>query len=211
MKRKRESNGSKTSKRPKKKSKMPSDWAGPALSSLRELKAVDVPATNLAVTTGTAQLVLLNGTAVGDEYNTRDGRRMHMTKLYIRGHVNAPNTVGAVGSARLLVVYDKQTNAAAPVVTDILNTDNVASHLNLNNRSRFQVLVDEIYPIGFQGNYSQKLQVFRKLNLDVQFLGTGATVASISTGSIYAVFLTDVGATNITNFTYSSRIRFLDF
>jgi len=169
----------------------------------------------------TANLALLNGIDDGTTSITRIGRKVIITSLAWRwrGTV-APTTTGASG-LRMLIVYDKQTNAAAPAATDVLVQDNIQSMMNLNNSKRFKVLVDELVEcVGVNGpqSWNRKGYIkFEKPNkgipgLEVTFNDASTNaVDSIATGSIYALFYQD-GSLLIASPSSSmySRVRFID-
>jgi len=98
----------------------------------------------------------------------------------------APTSTGT-SPLRVLVVYDKQPNGAAPAATDILAADTIQSVNNLSNSRRFVTLCDEIIPcIGTQGPGSDHRVIYKKLNQAVEFnAGSAGTVADIQTGSVY--------------------------
>lgn len=164
-----------------------------------ELKNLDV-VTNTTITFGqaTANLALLNGCDDGATSTTRVGRKIIITSLAWRwqGSV-APTTTGASG-LRLLIVRDSQANGAAPVATDVLQVDTIYSMMNLDNSKRFKVLVDHLVPcVGTSGPQSWNEKGFlqfekpskNKPGLEVVFNNNStATITSIQTGSIYALF-----------------------
>lgn len=164
-----------------------------------ELKNIDV-VTNNTITFGqaTANLALLNGVDDGATSTTRIGRRITITSLAWRWEGSiAPTTTGASG-LRMLIVRDAQANGAAPLATDILQVDAIYSMMNLDGSKRFKVLVDHLVPcIGTSGpqawNEKGYLQFEKPLKnkpgLEVTFNNNStATITSIVTGSIYALF-----------------------
>lgn len=186
-----------------------------------ELKTIDTASASANLTL-TAGLVLLNGVAQGTDYINRIGRRVVMKSLYIRFSLvpNVANSAPVGDFARILLVYDCQSNGAAPLAADILNAAaDYLSPLNLNNRDRFKILHDKVIPMnpnvytagaltsGDPVNKTWKL--FKKMNMDIIFGGTGATVGSIQTGAIYLLYMS-AGATSYSTLTYNCRIRFID-
>lgn len=155
--------------------------------------------------------VLLNGVDQGVGNAQRVGRSYTMKSLQYRFSTgNADGTGGSSGSAiRILIVLDRQANGAAPGVTDILNINNFQSTLNLSNNRRFLVISDKIH-----GNYNSNTTYgkdYKKLSLETVCSGTGATVASISRGSVY-MLLSLATATSTGSFSYQfyNRIRYTD-
>lgn len=198
-------------------------WANP--SGGGELKYRDDAANFFPVTanstfTGAGAPVLLNGIATGAGATERIGRKIILKSLLLRWRFDMnpaeiANITGGV-NGRLVVVYDKQANAVAPNITDVFNTDNFISQLNLNNRDRFVVLVDKITdPISKEGDWSTCGKRFVRLNNEVVFnQGTTNDIGSIQTGSVYAFFAVSGGLSfttaNCLRFACSTRIRYSD-
>lgn len=185
-----------------------------------ELKTIDTGLVSFAPLDPTnANFQLLNGVATGTDYTNRIGRKIIVNSMLIRGNfsnvINVTDSDGAI--LRLMVICDEQPNGAAPIITDILQTAHYLAPANLNNRGRFKILYDKfltmnswshsggVLATGSPGPKTFKL--YKRLTLPVIFNGTGATVGSIQTNSIYLVAL----CSNTTcNFEFNSRIRFVD-
>lgn len=187
-------------------------WANPVSGA--EKKFVDVAAT-FNPTAGAVTFtngVLLNGIATGTDASSRIGRKAVIKSLLIRATASL-GTATAGGMFRLLVVYDKQANATAPGITDILLADAFNSPNNLSNRDRFVTIFDQIMgPLDADGD-SQVADVFyKKLNLEEMWnAGTDALIGSITSGSIYAFVAQSGGmATNAPALTMYSRVRYTD-
>ena len=179
-----------------------------------ELKFLDV---NSAIAVGGAAAstfgagVLLNGLANGNDASSRIGRKVTIKSLYLRWSQLFIAGAGGAGSIRVLIVYDKQANAAAPSITDILLANDFHSPNNLSNRDRFVTICDVLTdPISTSGDQSGCGAFKKSLNLETMFnTGSAGTVADITTGSIY-MFIAQSGGITTTapTFTYRSRIRF---
>ena len=65
-------------------------------------------------------ITLLNGVAQGATEVTRVGRKITMTKITVNWNVAMPSAAVGGGSLRFKVVYDKQTNGAAPSILGFL-------------------------------------------------------------------------------------------
>lgn len=191
-------------------------WADP--SRMGELKFLDQSelGTSLALaSTWTTPGVtrLLNGCAQGAEATQRIGRKIVMTSLYLRAHVRLSATSTQGGAIRMVVVYDKQTNATAPAVTDIFFNDTFLTTNNLSNRDRFVTLVDKVFPvISAGGDFSATMEVYKKINLETMFnSGSTGAVGDITSGSMYILFAQSgeiATAGPVVN--WRTRIRFRD-
>lgn len=186
---------------------------------IAEKKVIDVDPGNLNVTT-TGTVTLINGVATGTDFTDRVGRKIIMRSVYVRGII-FPDDFSTLNSlARIMLVYDMQANGAAPAITDILKSATSVSQLNLNNRDRFRVLMDKQWVLGAIDNTATQsvagsptvhaLKKFTRLNHEVLFNGTGATVASIATGALYLVTVGTQAAGAAATTTISTRVRFED-
>jgi len=198
----------------------PGGWTGrwTGRGGRSELKTIDTTATN-ANPTATGSVVLLNGVATGDDYNTRDGRKILMKSILLRLFLKPDVTQSAPTGdiLRVMLVYDKQTNAAALTAAMVLQTATYASPNLLDNRERFKVLLDKYLVIGadvytagalVQGApLSRCLTSYKTLNLETTYNGTGATVGAINTGSVYLVMLT---RSEVSSVDYYARVRFTE-
>ena len=150
-----------------------------------ELKAVDTNVTQAADTTG--GVVLLSGIARGDDINQRAGREVTLRSIECRFLCKATAGTGIDQQQRLLIVYDRQSNGAAPTVAGFLSPSNVQSPRNLENRRRFKVLYDRYYQLSASGESgSEKVfKFYRRLRHPVVFnSGNAGTIADITSGAI---------------------------
>ena len=177
------------------------------LLSTGELKAVDTSVNQSADTTG--GVVLLSGIARGDDINQRTGREVTLRSIECRflGRVTAGT--GIDQQQRLLLVYDRQSNGAAPTVADVLGSANVLYPRNLENRRRFKVLYDRYFQLNASGEPgSEKVfKFYRRLRHPMVFnSGNAGTVADITSGAIHAV-ICGSAAPGATAGTIQGRVR----
>lgn len=203
-------------------------WGAPGMGG--ELKYVDVDGTiaqsigNTAVWTN---LGLLNGLSQGTTASQRVGRKVNMKSYYIRWGINPQITSIQSFAVRFLCIYDKQANASAPNISDILEGNGGAPTFfapnNLSNRDRFITLADWTTPVitGPAGSTATNASVgapakafgdwYKRLSLEVMFNGTnGGTIGDITSGSVY-LFACEYGvATANVQVAFYSRIRYTD-
>lgn len=139
-------------------------------------------------------------------------------RFYLVPNIAATN--GAIGDiVRVMIIYDCQSNGVAPAVSDILSAGGTFdAPMNLNNRDRFKILGDKYVTMGswqFTGTSliagspaPRQFKIYKKMNLEVIFGGTGATVGSIQTGAVYCLLISLNNS--ITTSIFNSRIRFID-
>jgi len=195
----------------------------PARAPTTETKAIDVvkptnpPGNNVGqpfdiVIAG--EFTLLCPVPPGSAAWQRQGRQITLKSLHIRGFFNWSGTVlRSPGQyARLIVFYDKQTNGSFPNKVDLLQDQlnnpgdlsycNCMSGINLNNRSRFEIIVDKTWqlPTNINNNAqyppagytigtsdSMDINIYRKLkNRQVEFKGQSVAceIGDVATGSL---------------------------
>jgi len=188
-------------------------WANPARGG--ELKFVDVsvPALNIPTTAVWTTGQLLNGLVPGSAATERIGRKVTMKSFLIRYTISLASTTTFGSPFRILVVYDKQANATAPAITDILLADAFNAPNNLSNRDRFVTIFDRITEgLSVQGDFAMADVLFKRSNLEVMFnAGNAGTIGDITSGSVY-LFACQTGSAASTApvMIYRSRIRYTD-
>lgn len=180
-----------------------------------EKKNIDQTVSFPTFATATSARTTLNASQAGALPTNRVGRRIKMTSLLIRGNIQMAATSTGSTPVRVLVVYDKQTNKAAPAANEVLNADTIANTQLLANSHRFQVIMDEIVQcVGASGPQSCYINRYVKLNgLETEYIdGTGAgTSADITSGGLFCFVWTSagIGVAALTN-ELVSRVRFVD-
>ena len=98
-----------------------------------ELKVKDVTVTSQNLT-NTAGFELINSIGQGSDYTQRIGRKVVVKSIFIRFTLipNSANSAPNGDFARVIVLYDCQTNTVAPTVADVLSVQtDYLSPLNL--------------------------------------------------------------------------------
>ena len=178
-----------------------------------ELKDITTTTTNTIGLPATSTVTLINGVGTGVTPNNRIGRRITMKSLLVRGTFAMAATGTGNSPLRVVIVYDRQTNKAAPAATDVFTADAIYAAQLLDNSRRFQVLMDEeVEAFGAAGPAAHQFVRYIKMNLPVEFDNTGvSTVAGITTGSVYMFAWSSGNLTVAAPFsTILTRIRFSD-
>lgn len=188
-------------------------WANPSSGGELKFKDTTVAAALAAGFATFSAANLLNGLANGSDASTRIGRKVNIKSVLIRhSFVMAPTSTGG-SPIRILVVYDKQANAAAPAITDILLADDFNSPNNLSNRDRFVTIFDQITDLVSTGaNFSVSDVLFKRVNFETMFnAGSAGTIGDITSGSIYLFIAQNGGITTATpSYTMRCRVRYTD-
>lgn len=210
-----------------------------------EVKSVDLSGTPSFTQAGT--VTLLTVPVEGASFYNRIGRRIRMKSIQIKGAItpglgNAAADTATLG--RVMVLYDRQPNGALPSVADIITdytsagatSTTTRSGLNMNNRDRFVVLMDQfvvlpavgisgvapaatIYyadPNNNAGGAEQGqllINRFIKLKgLESHFKASAGAIGDISTGSLIMLTIASDSANAGGSYTlaFEDRVKFLD-
>jgi len=212
-----------------------------------EVKAVDsgLIGTNVPAV-GT--VYALNLVQEGSSFYNRIGRRIAMKSIEVKGYYSlVAGTAAAVvkpGLSRIMIVYDRQPNGSLPAVADILldydqsgNTSTtVESGLNLNNRDRFSVVLDQrkylpqvtqsgtsnqlsstgtVWPTdgSFQNNCGVMIQEYRKLKgMETHYKASSqpSVIGDIATGALLLVLIAGAANDSEWNINLDTRLRYWD-
>lgn len=190
------------------------------MSAAPEKKFIDLAQTlTVGAATSTGLLSApLNAIAQGTDAKQHIGRQITMRSLYWTWRGALSTTATGSTAVRLLIVYDKESEAGAPSIyvpsaSDIVNQDNINAKMNLDNRDRFIVLLDEVVETLSQaGPLCFYRKGYRKVQLPVVFNSINtATIGAIQTGGVYAVMWSDgnlVAGSMVS--VLDTRIRFVD-
>lgn len=169
----------------------------------------------------------LNAIAQGDGESQRDGRKVTVRSVHVKGYISLPAQSGSAMRSRIvrvLLLLDTQTNGAQFNSEDVL-VDPTSTALdpftfrNLQYTNRFRVLKDisiTLNPdvISTTANGDRVAQVnmhhYFKNGLSVCFNGTTANVSTIADHSLHIMAISSgtSGGTACT-LNYFSRVRFV--
>ena len=168
-----------------------------------------------ASVTTAGNLILINGCVQGTSMTTRIGNRITLKSIRII-FGSAYTAVNLTGNQvlRVKVVYDKESNGAAPTAAQILAADAWNYPNNLFFAGRFLTLYDKTYTPNNQGQANTadfNDDIYVKMNLPVVFnSGNAGTVADISSGSIYLLLYTGGFTYTAESGSMVTRVRFED-
>lgn len=195
-----------------------------------EKKVIDINSTGYAVENTGTQLQLLNGCVAGSQNFNRIGRKINLKSLQIHGSIYQADTTSQFTKCRLLIVFDKQSNGAAPTFADIITSQNIAGTtsstvndmVNLNNRDRFEIIRDLMYTVdGISDVATQSysggttivpVDLYIKLgNRETVYnAGTAGTVGDIQSGALYMFLIASQPNATGVSANLSFRTRFVD-
>ncbi len=172
-----------------------------------ESKVIDDTTSSTANTAGVITNISL--IAEGSDYNERNGRRIKLQSLQIRGqltqHASATNT-----SLRVIIFKTRNNQSAEPAVLDVLQFASENSMLNASdNQGSFTVVSDRTVHMSNVNSTNYGYNMYHKIQTHIDFSGSAATEASIGRGALYALLISNE-ASNTPTVNFHSRIRFVD-
>lgn len=173
----------------------------------KDYKTLDTSYDSTVASTGV--FTLLNGIAQGDAEGTRDGNKVVVKSVQIKG---AAVTADAYNQMRCIIFTDNQPNSAAPALGDILeSTGNpINSFFRTTTRKRFRILYDRTVDMDTDDPISQFPNFYRKMYLSTQYSTSGNTIAAITRNSLYMLLVSDSDAVTHPAAEIYARIRYVD-
>lgn len=228
---KRKGAGGKQQKTAKKAKADGGKFAGAMIQKkLLEMKTYD---NNISSTfTNAGGFTCLNDPVVGASFFQRIGNKMFMKSVQVHFQLQ-PGSTAVTDVVRVMLIYDKQTNASFPTLASILGDANagagtdVQSFKNIANVDRFKVLRDwyittpavtvvatAVTQLGPADYINQALQVNEFVNLrgleTLYNQNNSGTVADITTGSLLLLTLSSTASTGTWNCVGRTRVRYSD-
>lgn len=185
-----------------------------SVNAAKEIKFIDKAISQAFDTTGT--VTLCANMAQGIDATQRIGRMTATKSFELKLTAAVTPATGVDQRVRWLLVYDKQTNAAIPAITDILTAIDVNAMRNMDNRDRFVLLYDQCVDLNASAESGSSVHISKFRYLfppypTVWNLNAAASVTSISTGSFVFITIGDQAAgTTASTCVGTIRARFLD-
>ena len=166
--------------------------------------------------TNNAPINKLTLMAEGTTSSERSGLKVTGRYVRIKGQIIWSGNVGQETVCRMIIFYDKHSDAALPVVADLLESATCSSLLNnLYNGKRFVVLKDKYFTnhnptTALQKETGVSISIPYKKN--VHYLGAGATNADLGPYNLYFCTISDATTVsgNGPTFLYNSRFYYTD-
>lgn len=163
--------------------------------------------------TSTATWYTMNGLAKGTNNGQRvaEGVVIRSMQLFIN---LSQKSAGAQQSVRIMLVQDKQTNGAGPVITDVVDANTTYSMRNLVYRKRFKILLDKrmTFDAVGGGHNNEAFSYYKPCYIPVQYNGqNNGDVQDITSNALFLIVLGEQVSGNAAmtaQITY--RIRYTD-
>jgi len=147
-------------------------------------------------------------------YN-RIGSKITIKSISVRAQFYTGTPATDLGVFRWMIVYDRQTNGAAPTLAAMLS-DNVAtapafsSGINISNKNRFQVIRDGFCNMDPAQSENHFVNVYCKGRWTSEYSTNAGNIGDLQTGAIYFIAFDLMVAGAIAVQTIQSRIRYFD-
>lgn len=197
-----------------------------------EVKFVDMNQLSWSTATSVSNLLgPFNVPAQGADFNQRIGRMIVVKNFQLSVEVapnlfTIPDSTAASGPQvlRFDVVLIKDTNGVSPTVTNLFDSTDPLSKINLNFRGYFKILATKTFNLpavknitaSFLGTASPNIQnwnLFLKKRIKSYFQGTTSGVGSSQKNAIFIVVRSSPQAWSVSDrasFRYSARCRYID-
>lgn len=178
-----------------------------------ELKFKDNSAgTNVSVAVGAAGTTpILAPTAIaqGDGQSNRDGSKIRLKQLHLRGICKWNNASSSPQELRVICIRTKVMDGTYPTLGDILESPtDVHSFLKIDESRAWDIISDKRYMLNDDKD-SVMVNVNKKMSSVVKYIGTAAAEGSMGYGNILVYALSD-SATNVPTITLDARVRYYD-
>jgi len=151
----------------------------------------------------------------GTAENQRVGRectllQFHMNYLLWLPALDAGAVALSGDCVRMMLVLDKQCNGVIAKVEEILESTNYLSMININNRSRFDILWEKWYDMIYQSGLASDnaglvshtgrqmvANYTRDMRIPIRFNGTVGLISEITSSNLVLLYITQGNRCNI--------------
>ncbi len=165
--------------------------------------------------TTTAVVVALSTMASGTTNITRDGNKVAWKSINLRLRYNL-EAITVNSSVRMILVYDKQSNAAALTSTQLVDSITMESQKNISFLGRFIVLMDKVITLNQTASNAGGIQrgFFKKyikipLNAQLANYQTGASAIPQMGALSLLYFGTEAAGASDVDMNGSVRVKFI--
>jgi len=167
-------------------------------------------------------VTLINGVGQGDDTTQRQGRQITMRRLELRLQCRQDQLNGDSGYVlRMVIAYDRQATGVSATAGTILDLSTIGqghiAPINYQNIQRYEILYDKSFTVnataGIVGAFDNQIlykTVIMDLNHVVRYIGTGATISSINSGSLNVLLTAGGYITNSPDAFFGARVYFSD-
>jgi len=156
------------------------------LSDDEEIKNLDLRQTNtMAAGVTTATGVLLNAVTQGFGATQRVGRQLYTCTVEWMWKGSLPAAATGSSPIQMMLIVDRQPKSAVIAATDIFDTDEMGSMLNLDNEGRFEIAESVTLECINQSTGSWYQTGVLELDEQIKMSGAGGAVANCPEWALY--------------------------
>lgn len=150
----------------------------------------------------------------GTGVNARTGDSIKCSSIQIKGRLTRDGSISGLTAPhnyRQILVVDHEPNVGSLQITDILESEDIASLRKFSTavQKRFTVLYDKTY--SFDNNRNQiTYNLYKKLRMHMRFTPGLSTVSNNRLIFYQMTDYTGASPTSVMTNTYNSRLRFVD-
>lgn len=180
----------------------------------KETKKHDLTWASTANVTSTGDVVYLSGISQGTSSLTRDGLKINIKSIWIKGFANVVTSSGEA-VLRIILFIDKMNLGANPSISSGANTLLEATTVNAfrehQSPYRFKILWDKVLPLSETSRTNGVIKYYKKFKkgLRLTYTADGSSVSSAGKNAVFIAFLSNKGA-NYPTISGTSRITFTD-
>ena len=157
---------------------------------------------------------LINGISQGDTGDTREGRKITIKGLQLRGITQSTPSTGIDQFHRIMIVQQLRPNGVAPALTDILQTNQIQSLRCRFKLRDYKVLVDKTISLNAAGESGSNrfIRFNKKMILNEYFnsFNTG-NITDVQSNALYLITLgSSPAGTTAGTFNYNMQLSFVD-
>ena len=163
-----------------------------AIANTAECKVTDVTAFDGYITT-TATISHLSIISLGTGDPQRNGNFVQASKLGIRLSLESTDAV----AVRFILFWDRSSQGSTPATTDLLQTSNFESYRQMNNKTRFTVIKDQVFNMhNYNTTDGSSAMIFKNFfwRLPPRQVGFNDASTTPWTNAIFALLISDIAA-----------------
>ncbi len=143
-----------------------------------------------------------------DTYSGRDGRKIRIKNLQIKGTVSLDSSASHGHKMEIFLV--RGLNSKLITQADVFDTVDVDALRNLDNGSSYKILNKWAYTLSGTGAEIRSIDIFRKLNHVVLYDKDSTDGTSFSQGQLSLLIIGSTATTSVIDLNINTRIKYLD-
>lgn len=185
------------------------------IATYPEYKYIEQGISDITAVSGTGVVKFISGVAVGDTNITREGNKINIESVHIKGTLTTASTATIGSVFRILLVEMRVTDGAFPTISNIV-TDAVDGMRNADHMGEYRVHWDQTYTINCGGNsaapfrqvrYVDKYIKFRK-PIVAKFDAATAVIGDTTENHLFLIYLSNKANPHQISWDAVSRVVF---